>query len=71
MPPDEVAGFSGDALKELIKKHKMKNIDYAVKNSSTGKFTTIGGVLANGKEGFYKKLGFEVIPNGIRKMIEI
>ena len=25
----------------------------------------------NGKEGFYKKLGFEVIPNGIRKMIEI
>jgi GNAT superfamily N-acetyltransferase len=46
-------------------------VDYAVKNSSTGKFTTIGGVSANGKEGFYKKLGFEVIPNGIRKMIEI
>ena len=46
-------------------------VDYAVKNSSTGKFTTIGGVSSNGKEGFYKKLGFEVIPNGIRKMIEI
>ena len=46
-------------------------VDYAVKNSSTGKFTTIGGVSASGKEGFYKKLGFEVIPNGIRKMIEI
>ncbi len=24
-----------------------------------------------GNEGFYQKLGFEVIPNGIRKMIEI
>jgi GNAT superfamily N-acetyltransferase len=46
-------------------------VDYAVKNSSTGKFTTIGGVSAKGKEGFYQKLGFEVISNGIRKMIEI
>ncbi|MCR4996252.1 MAG: GNAT family N-acetyltransferase [Butyrivibrio sp.] len=46
-------------------------VDYAVKNSSTGKFTTIGGISANGKEGFYKNLGFEVISNGIRKMIEI
>ncbi len=46
-------------------------VEYAVKNSSTGKFTTIGGVSAKGKEGFYQKLGFEVIPNGIRKMVEI
>ena len=46
-------------------------VDYAVKNSSTGEFTTIGGVSAKGKEGFYQKLGFEVISNGIRKMIEI
>ena len=46
-------------------------VDYAVKNSSTGKFTTIGGVSATGKEGFYRKIGFEVIPNGIRKMVEI
>ena len=30
-------------------------VDYAVKNSSTGKFTTIGGVSANGKEVFYKE----------------
>lgn len=46
-------------------------VDYAVKNSSTGIFTTIGGVSAKGKEEFYQKLGFEVIPNGIRKMVEI
>ncbi len=46
-------------------------VDYAVKNSSTGKFTTIGGVSAKGKEGFYQKLGFDVIPNGIQRMIEI
>ena len=31
----------------------------------------IGGVSAKGKEPFYDKLGFEVIPNGIRKMIEL
>ena len=46
-------------------------VDYAVKNSSTGKFTSIGGVSAKGKESFYEKLGFEIIPNGIRKMVEI
>lgn len=46
-------------------------VDYAIKNSSTGKFTTIGGVSAKGKEGFYQKLGFNIIPNGIQKMIEI
>ena len=46
-------------------------VDYAVKNSSTGKFTSIGGVSARGKESFYEKLGFEIIPNGIRKMVEI
>ena len=46
-------------------------VDYARENSATGKFTTIGGVSANGKEPFYEKLGFEVISNGIIKMIEI
>ena len=45
--------------------------DYAVLHSATGKFTTIGGVAAKGKEGFYRKLGFEIIPNGMKKMIEI
>lgn len=46
-------------------------IEYATAHSVTGKFTTVGGVSAKGKEGFYKKLGFDVIPNGIKKMIEI
>ena len=46
-------------------------IDYAVEHSATGTFTTIGGVSAKGKEGFYSKLGFDIIPNGIKKMIEI
>ena len=45
-------------------------VDYAVSHSTTGKFTTIGGVSAKGKEEFYSKLGFEVISNGIQKMIE-
>lgn len=46
-------------------------VDYARENSATGKFTTIGGVSAKGKEPFYEKMGFEVISNGIKKMIEI
>ena len=46
-------------------------VDYARENSTTGKFTTIGGVSAKGKEPFYEKIGFEVIPNGITKMIEM
>ena len=46
-------------------------VDYAVSHSTTGKFTTIGGVSAKGKEDFYRKLGFEIISNGIQKMIEI
>ena len=46
-------------------------VDYAVSHSATGKFTTIGGVSAKGKEEFYRKLGFEIISNGIQKMIEI
>ena len=45
-------------------------IDYAKENSKTCPFTTIGGVSAKGKEGFYQKLGFDVIPNGIKKMID-
>ena len=46
-------------------------IDYAKANSVTGKFTTIGGVSAKGKEPFYKKMGFDIISTGIKKMIEI
>ena len=46
-------------------------VDYAVSHSCTGKFTTIGGVSAKGKEDFYRKLGFEIISNGIQKMIDI
>lgn len=46
-------------------------VDYAKENSVTGKFTTIGGVSAKGKEPFYEKIGFEIISNGIKKMIEI
>lgn len=46
-------------------------VDYAKVNSATGKFTTVGGVSARGKEPFYEKMGFEIIPNGIKKMIEI
>ena len=46
-------------------------VDYAKANSVTGKFTTIGGVSAKGKEPFYEKMGFEIIPNGMKKMIEI
>ena len=46
-------------------------VDYAVEHSATGKFTTIGGVSAKGKEGFYKKMGFDIIPNGIMRIIEI
>ena len=46
-------------------------VDYAKANSVTGKFTTIGGVSAKGKEPFYEKMGFEIISNGMKKMIEI
>ena len=46
-------------------------VNYAKANSITGKFTTIGGVSAKGKEPFYEKMGFEIISNGIIKMIEI
>lgn len=46
-------------------------VDYAKENSITGKFTTIGGVSAKGKERFYEKMGFEIIPNGMKKMIEV
>ena len=46
-------------------------VDYAKANSTTGKYTTIGGVSAKGKEPFYEKMGFEIISNGMKKMIEI
>lgn len=46
-------------------------VDYAKANSITGKFTTIGGVSAKGKEPFYEKMGFEIISTGMKKMIEI
>lgn len=46
-------------------------VDYAKANSMTGKFTTIGGVSAKGKEPFYEKMGFDIISNGLYKIIEI
>lgn len=46
-------------------------VEYAKVNSTSGKFTTIGGVSAKGKEPFYEKMGFEIISNGMIKMIEI
>ncbi len=46
-------------------------VDYAKAHSVTGKFTTIGGVSAKGKEAFYEKMGFDIISNGIKKMVEI
>ena len=45
--------------------------DYAVSHSASGTFTTIGGVSAKGKEGFYEKLGFRIISNGIKNIIEL
>ncbi|MDE7178988.1 MAG: GNAT family N-acetyltransferase [Lachnospiraceae bacterium] len=46
-------------------------VDYAKANSMTGKFTTVGGVSAKGKEPFYEKMGFDIIANGLYKIIEI
>ena len=46
-------------------------VDYAKANSMTGKFTTVGGVSAKGKEPFYEKMGFDIISNGLYKIIEI
>lgn len=60
--------FQRKGIGTMIVKHL---VDYAKANSATGKFTTIGGVSAKGKEPFYEKLGFEIISNGLRKMIEI
>ncbi len=60
--------FQRKGIGTMIVKHL---VDYAKTNSVTGKFTTIGGVSAKGKEPFYEKLGFEIISNGLRKMIEI
>lgn len=63
LPPFQRKGIGTIIVNHLV--------DYAKANSITGKFTTIGGVSAKGKEPFYKKMGFEVISNGIIKMIEI
>lgn len=60
--------FQGKGIGSMIVNHL---IDYAKANSVTGKFTTIGGVSAKGKEPFYEKMGFDIISNGLRKMIEI
>lgn len=59
--------FQGKGIGSMIVNHL---IDYAKANSVTGKFTTIGGVSAKGKEPFYEKMGFDIISNGLRKMIE-
>ncbi len=61
-------GYQGHGIGRMIVNYL---VEYAISHSSAGKFTTIGGVSAKGKEGFYKKLGFEVISNGIKKMVEI
>ncbi len=45
--------------------------DYAKEYSLTGTFTNIGGVSVKGKEPFYETLGFEIIPNGIKKLIDL
>jgi len=60
--------FQRNGIGTMIVNHL---VEYAKANSITGKFTTIGGVSAKGKEPFYEKMGFEIITNGIQKMIEI
>lgn len=60
--------FQGKGIGTMIVNHL---VDYEKVSSTTGKFTTIGGVSAKGKEPFYEKMGFDIISNGIRKMIEI
>lgn len=60
--------FQRKGIGTMIVNHLM---DYAKANSTTGKFTTIGGVSVKGKEPFYEKMGFDIISNGIRKMVEI
>lgn len=60
--------FQRNGIGTMIVNHL---VDYAKANSVTGIFTTIGGVSAKGKERFYEKMGFDIIPNGIKKMIEI
>ena len=59
--------FQGKGVGTMIVNHL---IDYAKANSISGEFTTIGGVSAKGKEPFYEKMGFEIISNGIKKIIE-
>ena len=59
--------FQGKGIGTMIVNHL---IDYAKANSISGEFTTIGGVSAKGKEPFYEKMGFEIISNGIKKIIE-
>ncbi|MCM1223852.1 MAG: GNAT family N-acetyltransferase [Lachnospiraceae bacterium] len=63
LPPFQRKGIGTMIVNHLV--------DYAKANSITGEFTTIGGVSAKGKEPFYEKLGFEVISNGIKMMIEL
>lgn len=63
-----VPQFQGKGIGRMIVNHL---VEYARVNSASGKFTTIGGVSAKGKEPFYKKMDFEIISNGILKMIEI
>lgn len=61
-------GYQKQGIGTMIVNHL---IDYAVANSQTGTFTTIGGVSAKGKEPFYEKLGFDIISNGLKKVVEI
>lgn len=50
--------FQGKGIGTMIVNHL---VDYAKVSSTTGKFTTIGGVSAKGKEPFYEKMGFDII----------
>lgn len=60
--------FQQKGIGSMIVRHL---VAYAKAHSVTGKFTTVGGVSAKGKEPFYEKMGFDIIHNGIKKMIEI
>lgn len=61
-------GYQKQGIGTMIVNHL---IDYAVANSQTGTFITIGGVSVKGKEPFYEKLGFDIISNGLKKVVEI
>ena len=46
-------------------------LDYVDKETPIGGRSSIQLIAEKGKESFYKKMGFEIISNGLYKMIEI